>query len=37
LAQLPLDAFAVGDFVLRLVVQDGGESVTRETPVRVVQ
>jgi hypothetical protein len=34
-AQLPLDSLPGGDYVLRLVVQAGGQQATREEPVRV--
>jgi hypothetical protein len=37
LAQLPLDAVIAGDYVLRLVVQFGGEQITRDAPLRVVE
>jgi hypothetical protein len=36
-AQLPLNTISVGDYVLRLVVQAGGEPITREAPLRVVE
>jgi VWFA-related protein len=36
-ARLPLESLPVGDYVLRLVVQSGGEPITREAPLRVVE
>jgi hypothetical protein len=36
-AQFPLDSLPVGDYVLRLVVVVGRESIMREAPLRVVE